>query len=91
MSLEKEPFKTYILDEDKEETGEIISLRLSKEERQLLDSDKQIIEQLKDSTAIKQLWKVGSKVIHDTKTKEILSIILGNERRNKRLGVAEFD
>lgn len=90
--IEKKPFRAYTLDEDKKpQKYEVISLKLNIQERKELDYDKNIIKQTKNSTAIKQLAAIGSKVIRDEKMREILDIIFNNLRKNKRLGINEFE
>lgn len=86
--IAKQPFKKYDL---KDNPQDVVSIKLNPEERLQLNADKKLIEQKKDGTAIKQLYNLGSKVIHDEKTAEIIAIILGNRRRNKRIGVADFE
>lgn len=86
--IEKQPFRRYDL---KDNPQDVVSIKLNSEERLQLNKDKELIEQKKDGTAIKQLASLGSKVIHDQKTAEIIAIILGNRRRNKRIGIADFE
>lgn len=85
-----EPFRKYHLDEEDKST-DTFTIRLNPDERVQLEEDKKILEQTKDSTAMKQLARIGSKVIHDKKIAEIVAIIQGNKRKNKRLGLADFD
>ena len=92
MTLTKKPFRNYSLDEDKKtKKREIVSLSLSKEERKQLNEDKKVLQQTKDGTAIKQLMNIGHIVIHDDKLGKISQVILNNRRRNKRIGITEFD
>jgi ferric-dicitrate binding protein FerR (iron transport regulator) len=91
MSIEKQPFVKYKLDEEKgNEKRETLTISLNKAERQDLEDDKKILEQPKDSTAIKHLWRIGRIVLHDDKMGMILQEILQNRNRNKRLGIVEF-
>ena len=55
--------------------------------RAMLEDAKKALRQEKDSTAIKQLAAIGTKVIHDPETAEILGVVLDNIRRNRRTGV----
>lgn len=87
MVIEQESFRKYNLDKQVDS----FTVRLNEEERAELEKMKKIIQQEKDSTAIKQLAKVGTKVILDPQTMQILDTITGNKRRNKRLGIAQFD
>lgn len=92
MTIKKKPFVNYTLDEDKQNKGFIvISMKLNIDEQAQLIKDKQKIHQAKDGTAIKQLWKIGSKVVHDEKMAEYINILIGNKRKNKRVGVADFE
>ncbi len=84
------PFRKYHLDEEGKDQ-DTFTLRLNKEERVQLDRDKKAIQQKKDSTAIKQLWKIASIVIHDQKMRQIIDTIQGNKRRNERAGIVEFE
>lgn len=85
MVLEKHPFQTYGKGTD------TFNVRLSKEEREKFEEWKYLIQQEKDSTAIKQLAEIGANVLQEKKTKAILDIILNNYRRNKRLGIVTFE
>jgi urease gamma subunit len=89
--IEKKPFVSYTLDDDKKKGAITISIKLNPEEQEQLLKDKQILQQTKDSTAIKQLMALGSKVIHDKKIKELIEIVISNKRKNKRLGIVDFD
>lgn len=92
MGIEKKPFVNYTLEEDKQKKGFItISLKLNLDEQAQLIKDKSKLRQTKDSTAIKQLMKIGSKVIHEPKIGDYLDIVLDNIRKNKRLGINDFD
>jgi|TARA_R100001530_G_scaffold3_3_gene26 hypothetical protein len=86
--IEKQPFRKYNL---KDNPQDVISLKLNPEERAQLNKDKKLMEQKKDGTAIKQLALIGSKVVNDAKTTEIIAIILGNRRRNRRIGIVDFE
>ena len=79
------------LDEEERKHTDTFNIRLNKEERKQFEEDKQILEQSKDSTAFKQLAAIGSIVLHDKKIAKILAITTGNTRRNKRLGIVDFD
>jgi len=72
-------------------TRDMISCPLNKQERIRFEEDKKILQQEKDATALKQLAEIGSIVIHDKKTRQIISVIMNNQRRNKRLGIPDFD
>ena len=87
MTIEKEPFVRYSLEEKEAET---INIRLNKEEWEQLEQDKKILNQAKDGTAIKQLMKIGSYVLHSQSTGVVIDIIFKNKDRNKRTGIQEF-
>jgi len=87
MTLEQKPFRRY----HEEKKVDSFSVRLNDEERELLEKCKSIINQPKDSTALKTLAWVGANVIHDKKTRFLLGIIFKNKRNNERLGITEFE
>ncbi len=87
--LEKQKFVRYELDEKK--MRDTFNVSFNKEERIQLEMDKKLLNQEKDSTALKQLASIGSKVLHSSEIKEILSIVLDNKRKNKRLGINQFE
>ena len=90
MSIVKKPFKKYNL-EPKEKGFVVVSLKLNLEEQAQLVIDKKKLNQTKDGTAIKQLMRLGSKVILDPKLAEYMDIVSENKRKNKRLGIVDFD
>ena len=85
--LEQEPFRRY--HEDKKVDS--FTIRFNEDERKQLEEDKKIIEQVKDSTAMKQLARIGSIVIHSKKMEAIIGTLFKNKRNNKRLNIADFD
>jgi predicted DNA-binding protein (UPF0278 family) len=87
MPIEQEPFRKYNLSEP----IDTFTVRLSKDERELLNKCKYIIEQTKDSTALKQLAWIGAKVIHEEKIGYILGTIFKNKRKNIRTGISDFE
>ncbi len=88
--LEKKPFKRYDLNKDDKKKLNL-TLRLNNIERAELDKCKPILEQSKDSTAIKQLAFIGAKVIQEKKTALLLSFLFKNKHNNKRTGIVEFE
>lgn len=86
----EEPFVKYNLDEENKKIDSF-TVRLNKEERELLNKSKTIIEQSKDSTALKQLAWIGAKVIHGEKIAYLLGVVFRNKRNNKRLNIVDFD
>jgi len=90
--IEKKPFVPYKLEEEKkDDKRETFTVSINKEERKQLNEDKKILQQSKDSTALKQLAELGHIVLHDDLTGRIAQVILQNKRRNKRLGIVEFE
>lgn len=87
MAIKKEPFRRY--NEKKRE--DTFTVKLNKEERNRLEEDKKFLQQTKDSTAIKQLAEIGSEVLRNQKIKKLNQIVLNNYRKNKRLGIVDFD
>jgi hypothetical protein len=87
MILEKEPFVRY----NEEKKVDSFTVRLNEEERALLEKCKKVIEQPKDSTALKILAWIGAKVLHEEKTSYILGTVFKNKRKNARIGIVEFE
>ena len=85
-----EGFTKYHLDEENKKL-DAFTIRLNIEEREILNRSKKILEQTKDSTAIKQLAFIGAKVLHEQKTAYILGTVFRNKRNNKRLNIVEFE
>ncbi len=90
--IDKTPFRTTKLEEEKKE-GErtTFTVSINKQERTQLDEDKKILQQAKDSTALKQLAEIGSIVLHQEITGKIAQVIMSNKRRNKRLGIVDYE
>jgi len=84
------PFRKMHLEEEGK-GSDAFTVRLNIEERKQLEEDKKIIEQKKDSTAMKELAIIGSIVIHEKKIAKIIGVVLGNRKRNKRLGIVDFE
>jgi len=91
MSIEQQPFRKYKLDEESDERRETFTVSINSEERIILNKCKRIIEQPKDSTAIKTLAWIGAKVLHEDKISYILESLFKNKRNNKRMGISEFE
>lgn len=88
MTLNKEPFVRY----NEEKKADTFTIRMTEDfDRAFFESLKKLIHQKKDSTAMKQLAMIGSEVLHDKKTMRIVDIITNNKRKNKKIGVADFD
>ena len=84
----------HIVSEIKE-TGEIIPTRISETDKYLTRAELKegmiILNQAKESTALKQLARIGLNVLHDPKTKLVIQTITENKQRNKKRGIIEFD
>jgi len=87
--INEKPFTRYKLDDEKRDI--VITVKFNTDERVWLDSMKRIIEQDKDSTALKQLAFIGSKVLLNPETAIILKTVFDNKRKNKRLGIIEYE
>ena len=92
MAIEKELFVPYRDQEERnKDKTRVFSIRLNDEELRWLEDGALILEQERLTTAIKQLAKIGSIVLHDSRTNEIVSTIFGNKRRNERIGILEVE
>ena len=92
MTLKKTPFRTTKLEEEKKEDHrETFTVSINKEERARLNEDKKILQQEKDSTALKQLAELGHNVLHSDLTGKSVRVVMSNKRRNKRLGIVDFE
>ena len=89
MTLKKEKFKRYELDEGKRQ--DIVGIKLNSKERTNLEHLKAILQQEKDATAIKQLVNIGAEVILHSPQGVYLRTVLENIRKNKRLGIIEVE
>lgn len=87
MVLERRPFVRQHL----EKQADVFTIKLNEAERKELEEWKHLLQQEKDSTALKQLARIGAKVLLEEKTKLANEIVLNNYRKNKRLGVVTFE
>lgn len=87
MSIDQKPFVRY---HEKKEV-DTFTVKLNAQERQRLEDCKYILQQEKDSTAIKQLADIGAQVLLEKKVKVVLGVVLNNYRRNKRQGIITFE
>lgn len=87
MVLEKKPFTRY----NEEKKQDVITIKLNAEERAELEHMKKVIRQPKDGTAIKQLMVIGAKVILTPWMGQLLETLFNNERKNKRMGISEYE
>ncbi len=87
-----EPFVPYKLEEERnKETRVKFTIGLNKEQLKLLKECQKVLNQPKVATALKQLFILGANDLLDKKMKQKIDFILGNQRRNKRLGIVDFD
>lgn len=89
MGIEQEPFQRYKLDSEKRD--DTFTVKLNEEERAMFNKVKAIIEQKKDSTAMKQMAWIGAKVLLTPENEYMLGVIFQNKRKNKRLGIPDFE
>lgn len=83
MVLEKVPFVRY----NEEKKQDCFPVYLNEEERTILNACKKVLEQPKDSTALKQLAWIGAKHIEGPETRYIIETLFKNKRKNQRLGI----
>jgi hypothetical protein len=82
MTVEKKPFVSYTLDEDKVEAdSKPLVIRINKAERQLIDEIKDIMHYANDSKVIKIGLVLLRNVIHSTFGEVLMSKITSEERR----------
>ena len=77
--LEKQPFRSYNTDDIK---PDIFTIRLNEWERVQLNQAKLILDQPKDSTAIKTLADIGFIVIHSDIMRLFLDRVFKNKANN---------
>lgn len=87
MSLEQKPFVRY----HEEKKYDHVTLKLNKEERLFIEQMKKELRQPKDSTAMKQLIQLGAEVVLRPEIRKYKDIIFNNMRKNKRLGITEYE
>ena len=87
MPITKQQFRRYRTDEEKaKDKGMTISVYFNEEETAQLLSDMRLLQQTKDSTALKQLWKIGRNLLNQSQTGEVLKVVMANFTRNKKTG-----
>lgn len=87
-----EPFTPTKLEEERNPDDKKFSVRIMPDEVGWFEHGKRIMQQPKNSTALKQLAKIGYElVIHDKKIMELLDTVINNSRRNQRTGVTESE
>jgi len=89
---ENNNFTSQTLEEDKNPDDITFTTRVTKEDATWFEHGKRIIMQSKNSTAMKQLARIGYlQVLQDEKTKELLNMVLTNAKNNKRTGVTDSE
>lgn len=92
MLERNKPFEPQRLEEErKKDSGEVITIRLNAEEREMLNDCKKVIQQAKDGSAIKSMMRIGAFVIHSKKIRFIIDTLFLNKKRNWRTGISEFE
>lgn len=82
MTIEKQPFRTYTLEEDKTETeSQPLVIRINKEERALIDSLKALMHYGQDAKVIKAGLVVLNNVIQGTFGKDLMFKLTQENRR----------
>ena len=82
MPIEKKPFVNYTLEEDKkEEASEVLTIRINKEERQLIDELKALMNFTNDAKAIKAGLQLSKNVILSTFGATFFRYLTSNTRR----------
>ena len=92
MTITKQPFTSYTLDESKNPNDITFTVRITPKNLEWFEPAKKFINQPKNSSALKQLAEIGAAIVlHDRSTNRIIDIVTGNKRRNERLGIAESE
>ena len=86
------PFTSTRFEEERaKDTGKIFTIRLNKEELENLRFSQNILQQEKQSTAIKQLAMFGIYVLQERSNRYLLEVLNNNIRKNKRIGIDRVD
>ena len=73
------------------EIPDVISIKLNDEWKEVLAELQILLEQEKTSTIIKQSLLITTKVLNQDLQQTILGVVFENKRKNKRLGIIEFE
>ena len=79
------------LEHERDEHKNVFTMRLTGDWRTMLDEDKKLLEQPKDSTCMKQLALIGHNVLHGKETGLIIRTLFKNKRNNKRMGIVDYE
>lgn len=93
MAIEKQPFKPYKLEEEREkDKRKVFPVSLNLEEQKMLGDCMKLIEQDQPSKAIRQLFLIAhAYLIHDQKVNTVMATLFKNKKNNERRGVVDFD
>jgi hypothetical protein len=91
MELKRPPFVSTKLECERDPNVHVVSVKLNSQERRDLEDGMTLLQQEKESTALKQLAWLGLQVVHDPKNELLLTILSGNLRRNDRLGIVAVE
>lgn len=83
----QEPFRSYHANKVRDS----FTCNMNKEERAMLEWAKVRLNQVKDSTTLKQLATIGAKTLQSNLLAPIIEIVLDNKRKNARLGIVGYD
>ena len=87
---DKTPFYSTRTEEERaDDKRKVFTISLNQEEQAMLLEDMKALKQIKDSTALKQLWKVGRIVLHSQETGQIIDVVFENLRKNERIGIQD--
>lgn len=93
MTIRKEAFVSYRLDEEK--TGDkrkVYPVSLNIDEQRMLAAIMKLIEQDQPSKALRQAMHIAhAYLIHDQKINTVLGVLFKNKRNNERRGVVDFE
>jgi len=87
VALEQKPFIRY----NAEKKRDSFTCNVNKEERAMLNFYKKKLNQTKDSTCLKQLATIGAKTLQSNLIAPVIDIVIDNKRKNKRLGIYDFE
>lgn len=92
MPIERKPFSPQKTAEEREAMpGKTIGIWFNDEELYAIEGYKELLQQEKDSTAIKQMIGLGANLLKDPKVLMVRDLIQSNIRKNERLGIDEID
>jgi hypothetical protein len=83
MSIIKEPFRSYTLDEDKNSKDVVFSVRFNEQELQWLEEIKQDLNIPNNSRALKVAAFAGKNVLHGVFGRQLLAYLFSKDRVKK--------